>query len=93
MRGHRKREEKKEKEEKRKKRERKEYGSRMGVRRRNEHMVRQVRPRCAYDVAWWQRGQGRAEGWVYKRDEGRKSLDVPREGPREYEEGTRWRRR
>lgn len=44
-------------------------------------MVRRVRPRCAaYDVAWWQWGQGRGEGWVSERDEGRKSLDVPRRG-------------
>lgn len=44
-------------------------------------MVRRVRPRCAmYDVVWRQWGQGRGEGWVSKRDEGRKSLDVPRRG-------------
>lgn len=44
-------------------------------------MVRRVRPRCAaYDVVWRQWGQGRGEGWVTKRDEGRKSLVVPRRG-------------
>lgn len=35
---------------------------------------------AAYDVVWRQWGQGRGEGWVSKRDEGRKSLDVPRRG-------------
>lgn len=52
-------------------------------------MVRRVRPRCAaYDVVWRQWGQGRGEGWVSERDEGRKSLDVPRRGgAREHEEG------
>lgn len=68
-------------------------------------MVRRVRQRCAprraYDVAARLRrqwGQGRGEGWVSKRDEGRKSLDLPRrvgevEGGEGDGTGTRRRRR
>lgn len=49
-------------------------------------MARRVRPRCAaYDVAWWQWGQGRCEGWVSKAGRGEKVFGCAAlEGTREY---------
>lgn len=52
-------------------------------------MVRRVRPRCAaYDVAWWQWGQGRGEkGGCLSGTRGESLWMCREEGAREYMEG------